>query len=131
MAMVRKQFYITSEQDAKVKEIARTLGVTEAEVIRRAIMQIVEEPSYEYKSRSEATNHQVRDVAQMERSLSYELTWSRADLYRDQVRHLDDSAWQEELAFIEERMRSMTEGGSTDRWRREDSYDNRRTRLPD
>jgi hypothetical protein len=35
--MVRKQVYITSEQDKKVKEWSKRLGVTEAEVIRRGI----------------------------------------------------------------------------------------------
>ena len=44
---------------------------------------------------------------------------------------LDDAAWQEELTFIKERARSLTEGGSTRRWRREDSYDFRRMRLPE
>jgi hypothetical protein len=35
--MVRKQIYIESEQDARLKERARELGLTESEVIRRAI----------------------------------------------------------------------------------------------
>jgi hypothetical protein len=35
--MVRKQLYITRSQDRALKRRARELGVTEAEVIRRAI----------------------------------------------------------------------------------------------
>ncbi len=35
--MIRKQVYIESRQDATLKQQARALGVTEAEVIRRAI----------------------------------------------------------------------------------------------
>jgi len=35
--MVRKQIYIESLQDNNIKKQARDLGVTEAEVIRRAI----------------------------------------------------------------------------------------------
>ncbi len=35
--MVRKQIYIESRQDMTLKRQARTLGMTEAEVIRRAI----------------------------------------------------------------------------------------------
>jgi len=35
--MVRKQVYIESRQETTLKQQARTLGITEAEVIRRAI----------------------------------------------------------------------------------------------
>jgi len=35
--MVRKQIYVQSRQDTALKQQARHLGVTEAEVIRRAI----------------------------------------------------------------------------------------------
>ena len=35
--MVRKQLYITRSQDRALKRRARELGVTEAEVVRRAI----------------------------------------------------------------------------------------------
>ena len=35
--MVRKQIYIKSHQDTSLKTQARVLGITEAEVIRRAI----------------------------------------------------------------------------------------------
>lgn len=35
--MIRKHIYIDNEQDRQVKEVADTLGIAEAEVIRRAI----------------------------------------------------------------------------------------------
>jgi hypothetical protein len=35
--MIRKQVYIEPRQDAVLKRLARTRGVTEAEIIRRAI----------------------------------------------------------------------------------------------
>ena len=35
--MIRKQVYIQPRQDQTIKQRARTLGITEAEVIRRAI----------------------------------------------------------------------------------------------
>jgi hypothetical protein len=35
--MIRKQFYIEPLQDVNLKKQAKTLGITEAEVIRRAI----------------------------------------------------------------------------------------------
>ena len=37
MKMVRKQVYITAEQDEKLKAAAAELGVTEAELVRRAV----------------------------------------------------------------------------------------------
>ncbi len=48
------------------------------------------------------------------------------------VKELEDSAWSEELAFIEAHARELRArglGGSTVRVRREDSYDYRRMRL--
>ena len=35
--MIRKQVYIESRQETTLKQQARSLGITEAEVIRRAI----------------------------------------------------------------------------------------------
>ncbi len=35
--MIRKQVYIEPEQDESIKQRARLMGITEAEVIRRAI----------------------------------------------------------------------------------------------
>jgi antitoxin ParD1/3/4 len=37
MTMVRKQLYLTPEQDAKLKSLARMSGKTEAEVMRAAL----------------------------------------------------------------------------------------------
>lgn len=40
--MIRKQIYIDNEQDVKVKEVSDKLGVSEAEIIRRAITKYLE-----------------------------------------------------------------------------------------
>jgi hypothetical protein len=37
MAMIRKQIYVESKQDQLLKQFVRKMGLTEAEVIRRAI----------------------------------------------------------------------------------------------
>ena len=42
MTMVRKQVYIKPEQDRKLKRLARKLGVTEAEVLRRCVDEMPE-----------------------------------------------------------------------------------------
>lgn len=35
--MIRKQMYIDNEQDKQIQEIAKELGVSQAEILRRAI----------------------------------------------------------------------------------------------
>lgn len=35
--MIRKQMYIDNEQDEQIQEIAKELGVSQAEILRRAI----------------------------------------------------------------------------------------------
>lgn len=42
--MVRKQVYIEAEQDALLKKRAKELGVSEAELIRRGIEQVLQTP---------------------------------------------------------------------------------------
>jgi len=42
--MVRKQIYLRRDQDRRLKRIARSLGVSEAEFIRRSLDQAVAQP---------------------------------------------------------------------------------------
>ncbi len=81
--MVRKQVYIAADQDAFLKQRARELGVTEADVVRQGIEEL-----------RRATNHGYRD----------------------------EQAWQEERAFIEQRLRLPSRGG-TRTWTRDELYD--------
>lgn len=138
MTMIRKQVYITPEQEAGLKEVASELDVTEAELVREGIDKLLADRSRRRPVDPEAARkliEQLRSLADSatpkEKTLSAELSWSRADIYRDHPRRLDDAAWEEELEFIQQRISSMPQGGSTVKWRREDSYDNWRTRLPD
>jgi hypothetical protein len=43
MTMIRKQFYIFPDQDAALKRKARELGVSEAELVRRALDAVLTE----------------------------------------------------------------------------------------
>lgn len=52
--MIRKQFYITEGQDEVLKEQARTLGISEAELARRALSEFLSEQSSTPSRRSEA-----------------------------------------------------------------------------
>ncbi len=132
MAMVRKQIYLEKVQDEALKRLARDLSLSEAEIIRRAIDLLIESQT-QYRVVG-GSGGSVREVATAPYGAVMEAE-TRNNLARSGVtqrysRRLDDEAWQEELAFIEERARSLTHGGSTVKWRREDSYDNRRLRLP-
>jgi predicted DNA-binding protein len=124
--MVRKQLYIEAEHDEKLKQLSADLGVTEAEVIRRAIDGLrLDEDSLsanELRAALETLEKLTRRSAPTENSLG----WSRADIYRDYQRPRDRQAWLEERAFIEERARLLPAGGSTKKARREDSYDDER-----
>jgi hypothetical protein len=126
MAMVRKQIYITREQDDELKRHAERLNVSEAEVIRRAIARL--EDTQE-DSDWDVAIELIEKLASRHIASDEPLPWSRSDVYRDRPRILDKGAWLEELAFIEERERLLPKGGSTKKWRREDSYDDRRFHL--
>ena len=52
--MVRKQLYITEGQEEAVKDHARRLGISEAELTRRALSAFLSERSPEASRRPEA-----------------------------------------------------------------------------
>jgi hypothetical protein len=81
--MVRKQVYITKEQDEELKRLSDWLDVSEAELIRRGIEQIVESSRAEV--REQAWD---RLFAFMEERAKLKVpqqprTWTRDDLYDD------------------------------------------------
>jgi hypothetical protein len=126
MAMVRKQLYLDSEHDQKIKRLAEAWNVSEAEVVRRAIEGLVE-----YRPGDGAQVSRVREAATLAYGAAMEdIRQSTKQTWRD--RRLDHDAWLEELAFIEQRSREAgAQGGDTSRFNREDAYDKRRMRLPD
>ena len=124
MKMVRKQVYITQEQDEKLKRLAESRGVTEAEVIRGAIDNLRE---VVYES-AETVLNQVREVALMERYVA-ETQEARGRVWEGRV--LDEQAWREELAFMKSLAARGGGTGEAYKWNREDAYDKRRMRLPD
>ncbi|MBC7250794.1 MAG: ribbon-helix-helix protein, CopG family [Anaerolineae bacterium] len=80
--MVRKQIYIEPQQETLLKRLARMTGVTEAEIIRRAI---------EQQARTILFPHRDLSAWQEERAFINHLiqqgsvpggrTWHREDLY--------------------------------------------------
>ena len=85
--MVRKQVYIEPRQEVLLKRRARELGVSEAELIRRAIDQAVSRsfalaPEHELWEEIEEyiKKHRMFDVPQTGRS------WTRDELYEERFR---------------------------------------------
>jgi predicted DNA-binding protein len=90
MTMVRKQVYIEPEQEEKLKRLSKRLGVTEAELIRRAIENYV--PS-------------------------------------EAKRFFDPQAARELMEFLRKWAESRPNGGGTEKWNRDDAYEERLSRL--
>jgi hypothetical protein len=86
--MIRKQVYIRATHDRLLKQRARALGVTEAELIRRGIDQLTHstgstpDPSAWDEARRWIERHRSRKVPQTGR------TWRRDDLYEERVARL-------------------------------------------
>lgn len=85
--MIRKQLYITEGQDEVLKDQARQLGISEAELARRALSAFLSERSPKASRRPEA----LRALLERTRSLSekhrlpsgYRL--NREDLYSERI----------------------------------------------
>jgi hypothetical protein len=84
--MVRKQIYIEPRQDEQLKHRAHLLGVTEAEIIRRGIDQILDgEPAQEERL---AIWAEMKDYIKKYRSMEVPQTgrnWTREELYEERL----------------------------------------------
>jgi len=84
--MVRKQVYIEPRQDALLKQRAKILGVTEAELIRRGIDEVTAATA-NYDDRMKAWDemkqyireHRSMEVPQTERG------WTREEIYEERL----------------------------------------------
>jgi hypothetical protein len=123
MAMIRKQIYLTRELDEKVKQLSAAWGVAEAEVIRVAL-----ENLSGYRPDARRPQSAVRETATLPYGAGL-MDANDENIHRQGRRVLDHQAWEEELAFIMERARTVR--GSTVKFNREDVYDKRRIRLSD
>lgn len=80
--MIRKQIYIEPEQEAQLKQVARQLGLSEAEVIRRAI----DLHLLELRNPQQASKLWEEEVAFMRSRIGLapaggKRTWQREDAY--------------------------------------------------
>ena len=125
--MVRKQVYITVEQDEKLKRLAEARGQTEAEVMRHAL-DGVSEVSYSAGQMSISEGRLQEAAAVMDRYVVNSQGIDEAGSVRTFAgRRLDDRAWAEEIAFIKSLVKATR--GTTDRFDRDELYEERESKL--
>jgi hypothetical protein len=128
MKMVRKQFYITEEQDAALKRLAASMAVTEAEVVRMALDRLDDVTYVQNRTEDGA---RVRETAIMDRYTTNEK--ETADVMGSNLGwRLDAQAWQEEVAFMRSLAGSKDAGGregTTDRFDRDEIYEERLAKI--
>lgn len=95
--MIRKQIYITAEQDRFVKELAAARGLNEADVIREALDEMKTEIAEREKRVSAwaAIEAVIKDIAAAGAGGAQAYTWKREDVY-------DDRRYAGELRVAEE-----------------------------
>jgi hypothetical protein len=88
MTMIRKQLYLESHQDAALKRKARALGLSEAELVRRALDAALQEPTQSSISQHSTLHAVLEDAKAL--SLTHApasgYLYSREDAYRDEPR---------------------------------------------
>lgn len=92
--MIRKQLYITEAQEEALKERARSLGISEAELTRRALDAFLAESSLEPLRRRPALKRlleHTRDLAERHR-LPSDYEFDREGLYADRGNPVSKSA---------------------------------------
>lgn len=90
--MVRKQIYIQKSQEERLKKVAEARGVSEAEIIRRALETELKRAGYRLAYDEEAwkriqvailTMDKLPPVPQKKRD------WKREDLYEERMKRYD------------------------------------------
>jgi len=85
--MIRKQIYITPQQDAHLKRQARAMRISEAELIRRSLAQF-EESSVSHPTRPEAWQEELKFMKERAARLpggNGKRTWTREDAYEERL----------------------------------------------
>jgi hypothetical protein len=88
MKMVRKQVYITKEQDEELKQAARRLSVTEAELIRRGIDEVTRLDNSETRKEAWKRLEALMDARMKLKVPQQPRTWTRDELYDERPRYL-------------------------------------------
>jgi len=79
--MVRKQIYLTPNQEALLKRLARERGMTEAEIIRQAVDQIGAWVSFRPNLRAWEQERKFLEHLLQQGPVAGKRAWRREDLY--------------------------------------------------
>ncbi len=88
MTMIRKQLYIDPQQDAALKRKARDLGLSEAELVRRALDAALLEPQHSVTPRPSVLQALLEDALAFSRTHQPTdgYTYNREDAYTSEPR---------------------------------------------
>lgn len=90
--MVRKQIYIQKTQEERLKRVAETRGVSEAEIIRRALDNELKRAGYRLAYDNDAMKRLyklMRDQDKKPPVPQKKRDWTREDLYEDRMKRYD------------------------------------------
>ena len=95
MYMVRKQLYIADDQERRLKRRARKLGVSEAELVRRALDAVLadEDATLPRPDREETVAGLLATIERIGRRSAFPAAWkfSRQEAYSERERRLGHS----------------------------------------
>ncbi len=90
--MVRKQIYIPKSQEQRLKKMAESRGVSEAEIIRRALESELRVAGYRPAYDLEAWERIDKFLQEMEKRapvLQRKRDWTRDELYEERMKRYD------------------------------------------
>lgn len=90
--MVRKQIYIQKSQEERLKRVAEARGVSEAEIIRRALENELKRAGYRLAYDNDAMTRLyklMRDQDKKPPVARKKRDWTREDLYEDRMKRYD------------------------------------------
>lgn len=90
--MIRKQIYIQKDQEDRLKKIAETRGVSEAEIIRRALETELRFVGYRPAYNLEAWERIYKFLREMEKRgpvPQVKRSWTRDELYEERMKRYD------------------------------------------
>ena len=90
--MVRKQVYIQKNQEERLKKVAEARGVSEAEIIRRALEIELRRAGYRQAYDDEAFSKFLAFMQELDQRPPVpqrKRNWTRDDLYEDRMKRYD------------------------------------------
>ena len=90
--MIRKQIYIQKSQEERLKKVAEVRGVSEAEIIRRALDVELKRAGYRLAYDNEAWQRLYNAILEMDKLPPVpqkKRDWKREDLYEERMKRYD------------------------------------------